>query len=158
MLLPPLIYDGSCFSNKISRWYALLKRQRETVSPELQTIMALPTAPWRFEREDIGILPTAFPVDKNPTFSYTTTKVNGDVLAGDAWVITQTSPFTTLPAASLDEVSSSSLGTHIMTSSQTLTQADVLESSTACQNAIGRSSTTSLPSVMAEAFTSGGSS
>ena len=112
--------------------------------------MAVPTVSWRFEREDLGILPTAFPAGQDPTFSYTTTKYNGDVLAGDAWVVTQISPLTTLATASRDGNLSSLPDTQVVQSSQAFPQAETPKLPTARQNTADRSSITGLPSVMTE--------
>ena len=64
----------------------------------------------RYKGGDGDMLPTAFPVESIKTFGYTTTNVQGNVLAGDAWIVTQTSPLTTFASASTLQASSSAAG------------------------------------------------
>jgi len=61
--------------------------------------MVMPTAPWRSDMQESEPRSTVSPVvGGSQSLVYTTTESNGNVLAGEAWVTTQTSPLTTFTA------------------------------------------------------------
>ncbi len=77
---------------------------RETGSLlHLTTIMVMSTAPWRFDMQESEPRSTVSPVaEGSQSLVYTTTESNGNVLAGEAWVTTQTSLLTTFTAAPVE--------------------------------------------------------